>query len=65
MKMFPAPTRPPLPPGAGKYDSGWAVTPTTFTVKIVQKQATPEPVTIAVGTGSSATRVEFFMAWGG
>lgn len=36
--------------------------PATFDIKIVQKQATPGPVTTAIGTGSSATRTEFFIA---
>lgn len=38
------------------------MTPSTFDIKIVQKQATPGPVTAAIGTGSSATRTEFFIA---
>lgn len=35
------------------------MTPSTLDMRIVQKQATPEPVTTAVGTGSSSTRTEF------
>ena len=38
------------------------MTPSTFDIKIVQKQATPGPITTAIGTGSSATRTEFFIA---
>lgn len=38
------------------------MTPSTFDIKIVQKQATPGPVTTAIGTGSSATRTEFFIS---
>lgn len=36
--------------------------PSTFEIKIVQKQATAAPVTTAIGTGSGATRTEFFIA---
>ena len=39
------------------------MTPSTFDIKIVQKQATPRPVTTAIGTGSSATRAEFFISF--
>jgi len=38
------------------------MTPSTFDIKIIQKQATPGPVTTATGTGNSATRAEFFMS---
>ena len=36
--------------------------PSTFEIEIVQKQATPGPVITAIGTGSLATRVEFFIS---
>lgn len=38
------------------------MTPSTFEIKVIQKQATPDPVGTVVGTGTSATRVEFFVS---
>ncbi len=35
--------------------------PSTFDIKIIQKQATPAPVTTAIGTGNSATRADFLI----
>ena len=42
-------------------NNGDAMTPATFAIKIVQQAATPAPVTTALGTGSSATRTDFFI----
>ena len=37
------------------------MTPSTFEIKIVQKQATLPPVTTVIGTGTSATRANFLI----
>lgn len=37
------------------------MTPSTFEIKIIQKQATPLPATTAIGTGSYATRADFLI----
>ena len=36
--------------------------PSTFEIKIVQKQAIPGPVTTASGTGTASARAEFFIS---
>lgn len=33
--------------------------PSVFEFKIIQKQATPGPITTAIGTGNLATRLDF------
>ena len=37
------------------------MTPSTFEIKIIQKQATPGPITVAVGTGNAAARADFLI----
>ncbi len=37
------------------------MTPSSFDIKVIQKQATPPPVGPVLGTGTGATRAEFFI----